>query len=91
MVSEYEKLKEEKLNEVRSEAIGIRTYPYIKKYYQNHPTISAREAIEYYAINTKNEYYPVKIKYLEALKQQHEVAIAKIEAEIKYLQKQIQH
>lgn len=90
MVSKYEKLKQEKLKEVRTEAIGIRTYPHIKQYYQNHPTISAREAIEYYAINNKNDYNPIRIKYLEALKQQHEIAIAKINAEIKYLKEQTQ-
>ena len=33
-MTEYEKLKQEKLSEVKTEAIGIRTYPYIKKYYQ---------------------------------------------------------
>lgn len=87
MMTEYEKLKQEKLSEVKSEAIGIRTYPYIKKYYQENTSITPHEALEYYAINTdSNEYYNTRINYLKALKQKHEIAIEKIKSEIEYLE-----
>ena len=86
-MTEYEKLKQEKLNEYKSEAIGIRTYPYIKKYYQQNTSITPHDALEYYAINKDSEeYYNTRISYLKALKQKHEIAIEKIKSEIEYLE-----
>lgn len=90
MMSEYEKLKQEKLNECKSEQIGIRTYPYVKKYYQENTSITPHEAIEYYAINKDSiKYYKARITYLKGLQQKHEIAIEKIKSEIEYLEGKI--
>lgn len=86
-MTEYEKLKQEKLSEVKSESIGIRTYPYLKKYYQENINITPHEALEFYAMNTDSEeYYKARVSYLKALQQKHEIAIEKIKSEIKYFE-----